>query len=80
VLKELCLACEIIIVKEKSDISSSVPSDAKLPFLIDDNILIQGYINIFDCRSELEEFKSQWYKFQSDACYSSNAGNKEIIA
>ena len=41
VLKELCLACDVIIVKEKSDIPSSVPSsDAKLPFLTEDNILI----------------------------------------
>jgi glutaredoxin len=76
-LNELCLACEVIIVKEKNDIPPYVRSGTKLPFLIDDDVLIQGYKNIIEHLNELEEFKSQWYKFQSDACYCDDAGNIE---
>jgi hypothetical protein len=76
-LKELCLAHEVVVVKEKDDIPSSVASNTKLPFLIDGDRLIQGSNNIFVHLSELEEFKSRWYKFQSDACYCDEEGNIE---
>ena len=76
-LKELCMAHEVVIVKEKKDIPPFVPSDTKLPFLTDEERLIQGSNNIIDHLSELEEFKSKWYKFQSDACYCDDAGNIE---
>ena len=76
-LKELCLACEVIIVKGKNNIPSYVDPDTKLPFLIDDSEIIQGYKNIIEHMEELEEFKSQWYKFQSDACYCDDAGDIE---
>jgi arsenate reductase-like glutaredoxin family protein len=77
ILKQLSLACEVIIVKEKNDIPASLPSDIKLPFLIDEGRLIQGINDIVSHLNELEEFKSQWYKFQSDACYCDDAGNIE---
>jgi len=76
-LRQLCLACEVVIVKEKGDVPPSVPAGTKLPFLIDEGRLIQGSHNIINHLSELEEFKSQWYKFQSDACYCDDAGNVE---
>ena len=76
-LNELCLACEVIVVKGRDDIPLSVPVSTKLPFLVDENVLIQGYKKIIEHLEGLEEFKSQWYKFQSDACYCDDAGDIE---
>jgi len=76
-LKELCLAHEVVVVKAEDDIPASVAPDTRLPFLIDGDKLIQGSNNIIAHLSELEEFKSQWYKFQSDACYYDEEGNIE---
>jgi hypothetical protein len=39
------------------------------PLLIDEGKIIQGSKNIINHLNELEEFKNQWYKFQSDVCY-----------
>lgn len=68
-LKELFIAHEVTVIKAQSDLPTSVSADTKLPFLKDEDKLIQGHKNIVNYLSELEEFKKQWYKFQSDACY-----------
>ena len=45
------------------------PPDLKPPVLIDNTEIFQGRDNILAHLEKLEEFKTQWYKFQSDACY-----------
>ena len=39
------------------------------PVMIDDNNVYEGSDAIGEHMQELEEFKAEWEKFQSDACY-----------
>jgi len=75
-LKELCIEHQVTVVKETNDIPSFIPSGTRLPFLVDEGLLLEGTDDIIDHLSELEEFKDQWYKFQSDACYCDEEGDK----
>jgi glutaredoxin len=69
ILKELCIAFEVMIVGGKGNLPKSVPVDSQWPLLIDEGKIIQGSKNIINHLNELEEFKNQWYKFQSYVCY-----------
>jgi hypothetical protein len=42
---------------------------------MDDKEIIQGKDKILAHLEDLEGFKEQWYKFQSDACYCVEEGN-----
>lgn len=76
-LKKIRAAHKTVIVNKNDDIPDSVPAGTKLPFLIDEKKIIQGSRNIIEHLSELETFRNQWYKFQSDACYCNESGDIE---
>ena len=58
----------ILVDKGAIDITGA-PPDLEPPVLIDNTEIFQGRGNILMHLEELEEFKTQWYKFQSDVCH-----------
>lgn len=74
-LEEMRLAHKVIIVKNVPITDGEVASGMRPPVLVDEKEIIQGKDNILKHLEKLEEFKEQWYKFQSDACYCDEEGN-----
>lgn len=67
-LEELAVAHEV----EEVDGSEEVPEklgEGELPVLVDEGEVFEGPGAVSDHLQQVEEFKQQWYKFQSDACY-----------
>lgn len=77
VLKELCISHKVVIVENKQQLPQALASNVKLPILVDEEKIIQGSKNIINYLSDLEKFKEQWYKFQSDTCYCDETGSIE---
>lgn len=73
VLKETKTAHEVITVEDKND--SRIPKGKQPPLLVHDQQVVQGAADIFKYLQELKEYEKQWYKFQSDACYTDDEGN-----
>lgn len=67
-LQEMAIACRSVVVDDKTLLPGDL-SDKKLPLLVDEGRIIQGSHDIFEHLSKLADFKKQWYKYQSDACY-----------
>lgn len=74
-IEAMALAHKIVIVKNGPISLPGIPSGMKPPVLVDEKEVVQGKENILRHLEELEEFKEQWYKFQSDACYCDEEGN-----
>jgi glutaredoxin len=72
-LEELSLAHRVVLVGE----DAKPPEGTKPPVLVDDEEVIQGRDNILAHLEELKDFKAQWDKFQTDACYCDEEGNVE---
>lgn len=71
------MAFKVIIVDNMDRVPKMVPADAHLPLLIDEEAVFEGPAEIVKHLNDLEEFKNQWYKFQSDVCYCDDDGNVE---
>ncbi|MFW6119146.1 MAG: glutathione S-transferase N-terminal domain-containing protein [Planctomycetota bacterium] len=75
-LAELAITHEVVELDSADDLPAGVEADA-LPVLVDDGTTAQGPTAIMERLGELEGFRDEWYKFQSDACYCDEAGNVE---
>ncbi len=76
-LKQSCIAHETVAVASVDDLPPELAGQGGPPILIDEHEVISGAENIIAHLDELERFKAQWYKFQSDACYCDDEGNIE---
>jgi len=74
-IEAMRFAHKIVIVKKGPLRAAHIPPGTKPPVLVDEKEVIQGRENILRHMEELEDFKEQWYKFQSDACYCDEEGN-----
>jgi hypothetical protein len=70
-LEELAIVHEII----PPDGDRHPPNGAATPVLDDDGTLVEGRKRILEYLRGLQDFKDQWYKFQSDACYCDDDGD-----
>lgn len=67
-LQELSLAHKTVTAGREDDRKTDYRG-LPLPRLEDDGKIITGHNQIAEHIAELNEFKEQWEKFQSDACY-----------
>lgn len=67
-LNDLAIAYKSAVLDDKNEMPVEL-SGQKLPLLVDEDEVIQGSHNIIDHLTKVTEFKKQWYKYQSDACY-----------
>ena len=74
-LRELSLAHEVVVVSGERD--DRLPDQSRPPVLMDEGQVAQGSQAILAHLEELEGFKAQWERFQSDACYCDDQGNVE---
>ena len=68
VLRDMVTSCTVVTAEEKSG-RDDVPAEADAPVLVDEDKVIEGEKSILEYLDELKEFRRQWYKYQSDACY-----------
>ncbi len=67
-LKELVLSHRIHDIDRISEKPAELTGD-ELPVLYDDKAVFRGEQYIMAHLEELEQFKQEWDRFQSDACY-----------
>ncbi len=67
-LKTMVVAHEVIVVEPGRRPADLAP-DTPLPVLLDNGRTISGQPAITSYLAELEQFVSDWRKFQGDACY-----------
>jgi len=77
ILRNLVIAHRVMFVQKEDEILETLPEPFKLPVLIDDDAVIQGSDEILKHLERLEEFKSLWDQYQSDACYCNEEENLE---
>ncbi len=75
-LRDMAVAHEVVVLESADRLPAGLEADA-LPVLVDDGAVVQGAEAIFERLEELEGFREQWYRFQSDACYCDEEGNVE---
>ncbi len=73
-LEDLTLAHRVITVDDPKTLPLDLPSDAHLPVLVDDGKVVYGREALQVHLQYLRDFKAQWEKFQSDACYGGEDG------
>ncbi len=73
VLEGLALAHTVVVVEELED--PELPHDSQLPALEDDGQMIRGREAVLKHLEGLSEFKAEWEKFQTDACYCDDEGD-----
>jgi len=76
-LTELCMPFKVMALEDRDELPKTLPADASLPLLIDEQKILQGPTEIINHLEELGRLKEQWYKFQSDVCYCDEEGNVE---
>jgi hypothetical protein len=76
-MEDLSLAHKVVMVKDRAELPVEISKDSRLPVMVDGNEIIQGHDQILHHLEELENFKAEWDKFQSDACYCDDEGNIE---
>lgn len=76
-LNELVLAHSIVIVGQGIPDTESIPPNTAIPLLADNGNLVSGESAILKHLEELEAFKIQWDKYQSDSCYCDEEGDIE---
>ena len=76
-LEELSIAHETVILESADGLPAKLARCGSPPILVDGHDVIEGHENIITHLEELEQFKKDWYKFQSDACYCDEQGNIE---
>lgn len=67
-LGELAMAHEVVVVPREGR-SDRLPQGTQPPVLVDEDRVVQGSGDIFSYIDELQEFKRDWLKYQSDVCY-----------
>jgi len=67
-LGELAIACDVVVVPREGQ-TDRLPQGTLPPVLVDEDKVVQGSPNIFSYIDELQEFKREWLKYQSDVCY-----------
>jgi hypothetical protein len=75
-LEEQTLAHNVQVVQTAKDVPDA-PEGAALPILVDEGKVFSGSADVLEHVKELEQFKAQWEKFQTDACYCDDEGNIE---
>lgn len=76
-LEEMVIAHKIVIFEKDKQINSPVTENTRLPALLDGEKTFCGKESILEHLEELEKFKTEWDKFQSDACYCDDEGDIE---
>jgi len=74
ILDDMVLAHETVVLGPNQP-SPLSPEGAPLPALVDEGRVYQGQQAILAHLKELRDFKQEWEKFQSDACYCDEDGN-----
>lgn len=72
-LKEMVVAHKVITVKAEEEYEA-LPADTPLPALKDNGRIITGQTAIAAYLKDLEQFVSDWRRFQGDACYIDDEG------
>jgi len=76
-LQELCLAHKVVPVSDPRQLPRTLPPWTRLPALDDNGRTISGQTAILRHLETLADFKAQWDKYQSDACYCDEPGEPE---
>ena len=76
-LRELCMPFKVVEIEDRDALPKNLPADTCLPLMIDEQFIVEGTADIINHLEELEKFKNQWYKYQSDVCYCDENGNSE---
>lgn len=74
-LAEMCLAYKAVRSTAGDRPDEGFPEGSTSPVLMDDGERFEGGRAIRRHLEELREFKAEWDKFQSDACYCDEQGN-----
>jgi glutaredoxin len=74
-LDELVVQHEVVVVDDPRD--ERLPNGRKPPVLVDDERVVEGSEAIQEYLEGVQDFKAQWDKFQSDACYCDDEGDVE---
>jgi glutaredoxin len=74
-LRHLCMAHETVVVSSEAELPAEAAGHGGPPILVDEHEVIGGSRQIIDHLEELERYKSQWYKYQSDVCYCDDEGD-----
>ena len=76
-LVKMSMAHEVVYIEDKKSQDFGNNKVFTLPILIDGTEIIQGIKNIQHHLVELEVFKTEWDRFQSDSCYCNEQGEGE---
>ncbi|RMG65355.1 MAG: hypothetical protein D6715_08615 [Calditrichaeota bacterium] len=76
-LNEMVLAHRWQAVEDPAELNLSLPAEARLPVLVDDETVVWGEANILAYLEKVAAFKAEWDKFQSDSCYCGPDGEVE---
>ncbi len=76
VLEQLNIVHEVMLT-QTADSIEGLPRGTKIPVLLDEGKLFEGSEAILRRLEELEKFKREWYKFQSNSCYCNEKGEIE---
>ncbi len=69
------LAHKVVRFASRAEARAALPEGAAPPALADDGQLYCGVTEIARHLERLRQFKAEWDKFQSDACYCDDEGN-----
>ncbi|OGB69041.1 MAG: hypothetical protein A2Y94_11430 [Caldithrix sp. RBG_13_44_9] len=75
ILQEMVITHQIILLSDQQNSISENSNWQELPALEDSGTIIQGQQNILNYLEQLQSFKKEWDKFQSDSCYCDAEGN-----
>ena len=67
-LGKMATGCTTVYIKKYPPVPNAA-SDPQPPVLVDEQRIFEGVRSILDHLTELSDFESQWYKYQSDVCY-----------
>ncbi|MEJ2635388.1 MAG: hypothetical protein P8184_08860 [Calditrichia bacterium] len=76
-LEELVVAHKIVIFDKDKPVDAPIGENTRLPALLDGEKIFSGKESILEHLEELEKFKAEWDKFQSDSCYCDDEGDIE---
>ena len=76
-LRELCMPFKVMIIEGRDAFPKILSAGAQLPLLIDEEKIFEWPADVINHLIELEKFKNEWYKFQSDVCYCDDDRNVE---
>ena len=68
-LEKLAIRHKVARIGRREELPSELPPGTPLPVLMDEDRLFAGAQEVLARLAELEEFREDWYRYQSDACY-----------